>query len=298
MKSVLSAGLLILAAAQAPTFRTGTDAVTVDVLAMNGNRPIGGLTPPDFELRDNGVVQRIADVEIRDVPFSMVLALDTSSSVTGRPLRDLQEAARAAIARLHADDRASLITFSETFGGEPAWASRPDITLRAVTATQAIGYTGLYDAVFVALMHPDREPGRRRLIVLFTDGHDTISWLPARAVLDAASRTDAVVYVVTVERPEPELLLQRRPGTRVAGGPVIDSTAFLPELVERTGGDLLVERSSERLQRSFERIITEFRSRYVLTYRPENVAPDGWHALEVKLKGRKGAITARRGYQR
>jgi hypothetical protein len=57
-------------------------------------------------------------------------------------------------------------------------------------------------------------------------------------------------------------------------------------------------RGPDDLREAFERIVTEFRSRYVLTYMPRGVAPTGWHTLEVKLNGRSGAVKARRGYVR
>ena len=69
------------------TFRSGVDAVRVDVLVMDGNRPVAGLTASDFELRDSGVVQPIESVAIEDVPLNVMLALDTSESVDGTPLK-------------------------------------------------------------------------------------------------------------------------------------------------------------------------------------------------------------------
>jgi hypothetical protein len=45
-------------------------------------------------------------------------------------------------------------------------------------------------------------------------------------------------------------------------------------------------------------IVTEFRSRYLLTYIPTGVQAGGWHPIDVKLKIKKGTTTARRGYLR
>ena len=73
------------AAASGQTFRTATEAVRVDVLVTNGNKPVGGLTREDFELLDNGVPLAIDNVSIEEVPFSMLLALDASASMEGRP---------------------------------------------------------------------------------------------------------------------------------------------------------------------------------------------------------------------
>src|SRR5687768_13977095 len=78
-------------------FRSGTDAVRVDVLARRGHEPIIGLTAADFELRDSGVVQEIRAVSTEEVPVTLLLALDTSKSVQGSVLDNLKAAARSAV---------------------------------------------------------------------------------------------------------------------------------------------------------------------------------------------------------
>ena len=66
----------------------------------------------DFELRDSGVEQAIESVAVADVPISMMMALDTSESVSGRTLQELKAGVGAAVQSLASADRASLISFS------------------------------------------------------------------------------------------------------------------------------------------------------------------------------------------
>jgi hypothetical protein len=73
-------------------------------------------------------------------------------------------------------------------------------------------------------------------------------------------------------------------------------SSFLRELVERRGGDLLIS-DSKGLPSTFERIVGEFRRRYLVSYMPSG-RESGWHTIEVTLKNRRGKVTARRGYQR
>ena len=96
----------------------------VDVLVTDGRKPIGGLTRDDFALTDNGAPQEIEDLTIEEVPFSMLLALDTSSSVAGGPLKDLQRAARSAVGALRPSDRASILTFWEDIQALSHWEPR------------------------------------------------------------------------------------------------------------------------------------------------------------------------------
>jgi VWFA-related protein len=294
-----AAAASVAARQQAPPFRSRVDAVRVDVLVTDGRKPIGGLTRDDFALSDNGVSQEIEDLTIEEVPFSMLLALDTSSSVAGGPLKDLQRAARTAADALHPADRASVMTFWQDIQSLSGWKPPGSALLEAIDHARVGGATGLFDAALAAILHRDPEPGRRGLVLLFTDGDDTASWLPARAVLDAAARTDAVVYTVSLGRPNVNAPLKVRSGIRLAPtDPILDTTPFLSELAERTGGELLIEGTTAELNATFAHIVTEFRSRYLLTYSPQRVDAGGWHRIDVRLTKRPGKVKARRGYQR
>jgi VWFA-related protein len=284
---------------QAPPFRSVIDAVRVDTLVLDRHTPVAGLTVNDFELLDAGVTQQIDDVQIVEVPFSMMLALDTSDSMEyGLPR--LQEAARGAVAALRADDRAAALTFSQSVGTPTPWSSSRQPILDAIAGLRTNGTTSLVDAAFAALLQRDPEPGRRNLVILFTDGSDTSSWLPDEAALDLAARSDAVVYCVAIDQ-HPEAAwrsLQMRSGIRLTPHqPIMRSQEFLHDLAKRTGGESL-STSAASLQRTFRLIVDRFRSRYVLTYTPRAVAETGWHPINVGVRGKRYRVTARRGYQR
>jgi Ca-activated chloride channel homolog len=284
-------------------FRSGVDAVRVDVLVTDGNRPVGGLTADDFELRDNGVRQRIEAVDLGGVPLSVLLALDTSVSVWGQPLLNLKAAASAVVGLLTPNDRAAVLTFSGAVQLRTGWTSDRERLDVAVSGARATGATSLHDAAYAALTLRDDRPGRA-LVLIFSDGDDTASWLSGQAVVDIARRTDAVVYSVGLRQGE-----VNRPGYRVdflsgvqpripnVPAPLL-MEPFLTGLAAETGGKYIDAEQSDRLRETFVRIVTEFRSRYLLTYTPQAVDAGGWHPIEVRLKNRKGKVTARRGYMR
>jgi VWFA-related protein len=295
----IAAALLALVPRQ-QVFRSGVDVVSVDVLVTDGRKPIGGLTIADFEVRDEGVVQTIEHADIREVPFSMLLMLDTSASVAGKPLADLKRAAHAAVDALGPHDRAALITFSDALRPRARWIEPGAALDSAIDNAAAGGSTSLFDATFLAFSTRDPEPGRRSLLLLFTDGVDTTSWLPASAAYDRASRSGTVLYAVTLEggRNDPRRLYSRSGITLDPGAQVIPQERFLVELARRTGGDLLPARDSGALKDTFERVVREFRTRYLLTYRPTGVPRSGWHKIEVKVKRPGVKVSARRGYER
>jgi VWFA-related protein len=283
-------------------FRVGVDAVRVDVLVTDGNRPIAGLAAADFEVRDNGVLQRIDAITIEDVPLSLMLVLDTSVSVRGEPLTHLKQAALAVLQTLTPSDRSSLLTFSSELT-RTAWTNDHTRIQHAIVGAEAGGATSLHDAAYAALTARDTQSARA-LALVFSDGDDTASWLPGQLVIDAAGRTDAVVYAVGLPSKEPSL-----PGYRVdfssglpdartdLQGPLVRAS-FLEALTRETGGKYFTAERHERLRQTFIQIVNEFRSRYLLTYTPHRVESSGWHRLDVRIKGRNATVTARRGYLR
>jgi len=108
---------------------------------------------------------------------------------------------------------------------------------------------------------------------VFTDGHDTTSWLTEDAVIDSARRIGVVVHAVRVE-----------------------SDAFLDRLADSSGGRTWSATSDRQLRELFTRALDEMRARYLLTYTPHGVSGPGWHDLKVRLRNGRADITARPGY--
>ena len=302
MKTALALCALVLAIGHQSEqrFRSGVDVVTVDALVTREDRPISGLQASDFEVRDNGVLQEIDSLTVDDAPVSMLLALDTSNSVGGPTLQHLKEAAIAAVDSLTPNDRAAILTFAESVNLRSNWGAVSADTRLAITGAAAGGSTSLYDAAYAALTLKDTVPGRRFVVLVFSDGGDTSSWLPARALLERARRTDAVVYVVTRRPPGRDVRLEYRSGIELwtQEGSSRRGTPTMSELANLTGGDVFIAQRADQLRAAFAAVVNQFRSRYLLTYRPRGVDGAAWHTIEVKLKRGKATIKARRGYAR
>jgi VWFA-related protein len=296
-------GVAIAAGARpsAQRFKTTAEAVRVDVLVTEGNRPVAGLTAADFEVKDRGVTQRIDSVAFEDVPLSVMIALDTSDSLTETALADLRDAATAAARLLRPTDRSALLTFTHRFSLQAGWTNDHRRLDAALQNVEPAGATSLHDAAYAAVTLNDDQPGRR-LVLLFSDGQDMSSWLPGQFALDAARRSDAVVYAVGLLSSQgrtPGYRLDFRSGIQPpvpAVQPALLSETFLAALAADTGGAFLTTDRSDQLRETFVRIIHEFRTRYLLTYTPRGVEGNGWHPIEVKVKGRRSTVVARRGY--
>jgi VWFA-related protein len=295
---------------RASQFKVAIDAVRVDVLVTDGSQPVAGLDIDDFELRDGGVPQQLSAVFLEEVPLSVMLLLDTSTSVKGQPLEHLKAAAAAVPGLLKPADNAALMTFSGGVRLESAWTGDHRRLVQAIEQTTAGGGTSLHDAAYAGLTLRDERPGRTLLLV-FSDGADTASWLPGEHVIDIARRNDAVVYAVTLGEPATRhgYRLDFRSGIqapvsvpdwRSLGRSTMMELReqFLDVLAAETGGKILNATRSDRLRETFEAVVSEFRSRYLITYTPRGVEAGGWHPIDVRLKRRGGKVTARRGYLR
>jgi VWFA-related protein len=249
--------------------------VRVDVLVTEGHTPVTGLTGRDFELRDNGVAQHIEVVEANDVPVNAVLAFDTSVSLKGRRQTDLEHAAESFIDGLRPADRAALITFSHVVQPRIQLTGDFSAVRAALHGIEPYGETSVMDGVYVALTSTLDQAGRV-LVVVCTDGTDTFSWLQPGEVNEVAKRTNAVIYPVTSA------------DTR--------RSEALKQLADTTGGRMITVKSSDELRGAFQQILHEFRSRYVLAYTPEGVAPGGFHRVEVTVPHRRVTVKARSGY--
>jgi VWFA-related protein len=272
--TLLVSAILVGAAAPQPTFRAQVDLVRLDVLAVRDGRPVPGLTKGDFEVRDNGVVQQVEHVSFAQVPLDVTLVLDTSRSVAGEKLRHLQDASHAFLAGLAPADRAGLLIFNETLAVESALTHELARVHAAIDRVRGRGATSLRDAIHAALLWPTRAE-MRTLILVFSDGLDTISWLTDNEVTDTAHGSDAVVY-------------------GVAMGSAGDVDHLLKRVAEATGGRLLDAGSSRRLRSVFLEILEEMKARYIVSYYPP--PQEGWHDVRVSLRRGRGDVTARRGY--
>jgi VWFA-related protein len=234
------ASLLAALGILAPQIRVGVEGVRVDVLVTDRNTPVRGLIARDFELRDNGVLQKIQTASVDDDPISTLLVLDTSVSLEGQPLQHLKDAAAALISTLRKEDRSALITFSHEIRLAADWGERQSDVLDALAQTRADGLTAIHDAAYAALTLADQQADRRLLILIFSDGADTASWLPGEAVVDLARRSNAVIYAVNADsqaRPTGFRLERRngfiQPPRRV--NPLEYFRPILDELAQTTG---------------------------------------------------------------
>jgi Ca-activated chloride channel homolog len=259
-----------------PTFSARVDGIRVDVLVTDSSRrPVRGLTAADFVIRDNGVPQEVDVVSFGETSLNIGLAFDLSESVAGAPLDRLRAASNALTSKLQPADRLALVTFDHVVTMRCALTSSRACVNDALAEAKPAGDTALVDGVFAGMMVGESDAGRS-LLMVFSDGLDTASWLSPNRVLEMARRSDVVVYPVASKDPRPD---------------------FLDQLALLTGGRLHELGWNDDLSDTFRAILDEFRNRYLVTYTPKGVPRDGWHKLDVRVNRSGARVKARPGYQ-
>ena len=303
---------------QAPTFRSGAEAVLVPVSVVSGNRPVTDLKEADFELLDNGVRQTVKVVRLDDLAIDVTIVLDASGSVQGAALAQMQRDVQSIGDGLRTSDRVRILAFGDnvetvvpfTSGGAPLPIDR----------IAAGGATSLYSALAASPI-VDPAVARPQLVFAMTDGRDNASLLDSSAVLALAGRSSACLYLALVDSSEPTLKTdtagRARPGAEestvlhpeqkgvyngarairrtmgpYAGGP---NVSVLKGIAARTGGGFYEHARPGTLGDVFRRALDDFRSSYLLSFTPSKT-DSGWHDITVTVKSRRYIIRARTGY--
>ena len=265
-------GLAAPIATQQPSFSTRADYVRVDVEVRRNNAVVTGLTAADFEVLDNDVPQRLEIVAPSAFSVSVVLALDMSASLDQKARAHLTGAGIRVVDALKPGESAALLTFNERVAIRSTFTADAAKLRELVAAPAPSGDTALYDAAHTAMLVGTAAPGRS-IVILFSDGDDTASFLTEDAIVETARRTGSVVCVVTL------------------GG----EDKLLQQLTTTTGGVFLREKSLDRVAARFAEILERFRERYLLSFAPTGVDKPGWHKLTVRVKS-GGDVRARTGY--
>jgi VWFA-related protein len=258
------------------TIRVVSGEVYIVVLVTERNKPITDLRMGDFEVFDNGVPQEIGSVILqKQTPITATLVFDLSISVAGRLFNELKNAANAFLEDLGKEDHIALITFNNAVVLGCLPTQDHSSAKLALERTQPSGNSSLIDASYAGLLlaQSQRDPP---LLIIFSDGRDTSSWLTPQAVFETAESSEAVVYAVSTA--------------------LLPDKSFLGKLAEISGG-FPIELTKD-LTFAFLSILREFRQSYLVTYIPRGVTDKGWHKLDVRVKRPGANVRARPGYMR
>lgn len=263
---------------QVPTIRVESRLVTlaVNVADQNG-APIGGLTRADFEILEDGKPQKIAFFD-KDLaaPLSIVLAIDASMSVFQDERLEKNAAKHFVNALLREQDELDLMDFSDTVREIVPFTNQKKKIESGLNALQHGDETALFDAIFLAserLSQTKMEAGRRRVVVVITDGVDTAKKSRYGQALEQAQRAGAMVYSIIIV-----------PVWEDAGRNTGGEHALI-QMANDTGGKYFYVEDKRDLEPAFARVSDDLRTQYLLGYyAPQRKGEGGFRAVKVRMK--------------
>lgn len=243
--------------------------------------PVGGLTKDNFLLDEDGQPQKISVFDKESaLPLSIALAIDTSLSTRHDLPLEQSSAKRFVQAILRPVDAFSVYAFSEIVR-ESTPGFTPDLK-RIDEAIDHIHYgaaTALYDAIYLASRSLDPRHGRK-VIVLITDGEDTMSKVDYHEALRAAQEAEALVYSIII------VPIENSAGREIGG------EHALIQISEDTGGKYYYATSNSQLDQAFQKISDELRTQYLLAYYPsQRTSFSEFRRIQVKVTGVADAST-------
>lgn len=290
---VCSAGAQALPARQdhgSDSLRLSVDVALVVLHATVADRKGGfvhNLEQRDFQVYEDGVRQRIRLFKNEDIPVTVGLVVDHSSTMR-RKLAEVAAAARTFVRSSNREDEMFVVNFNEHVSlGLPGTIRFTDSTAElenAIAAAPAGGQTALYDAIAKALEELQAGSRDKKVLIVVSDGGDNASARSLAQVMKLAEQSSAVIYTVGVfDGEDPD----RNPGV-------------LKRLARATGGEAFFPDELSAVVTICERIARDIRHQYTIGYVPITAPRDGaYRAIRVVARAKGGdrlSVRTRTGY--
>ena len=258
-----------------PTLKVDVKLVNVYVTVTDAHGgPVSGLKKENFTLQEDGRDQTISVFDKESaVPLSIALAIDTSLSTRHDLPLEQASAKRFARAIMRPVDALSVFGFSETVLQSTSYTSDLKRIDDGIDHIRLGAATALFDAVFLASRSLDRRQGRK-VLVLITDGGDTVSKVDYKEAVRAAEEAEGIVYSIIV------VPIENSAGRETGG------EHALIQLSEDTGGKYYYATSMSQLDEAFRQISDELRTQYLLAYYPsERTSNSQFRRIQVSVSG-------------
>ena len=275
---------------QTPSFKAGVDLVRIAAVVRDRKgRFVQDLKSRDFEIFDDGRTRPISDLQSDIAPVSVAVLFDVSGSMEGR-LVNAREAAMHVLSWLDARDEAAVFTFDTRLDQRTPFTAGMKALPDSMGTVVPFGATSLHDAIAQTAKRVGEREGRRRAVVVLTDGADNASHMKPEDVSAIASAIDVPIYIFgivgAIDNPSEDISTTS-----------IERSAFigpLSDLAAWTGGNVFVASAPGQRSVAARQIIDELRHQYLIAF--ESSGKPGWHPLVVRARNKDLTVRARSGY--
>jgi Ca-activated chloride channel family protein len=232
---------------------------------------IGGLTKDDFKITEDGRPQIIAVFERQsEMPLNLTLAIDTSSSTYKDRYIEQQAAKKFVRAFIRPQDQMSVIQFNTYVDELAGFTNNVAQIDRGLDHMRGAGGTALYDAIYLGSKGLGSKEGRK-ILVLVTDGGDTVKGSTYDDALEQALRNEVMIYSII------DVPIEASAGRDLGG------EHALITLSEQTGGKHFYV-DAGGLDKAFARVSDDLRTQYMIGYYPHNQEPGkAFHHIQVAV---------------
>jgi Ca-activated chloride channel homolog len=259
-------------------------------------KAVGGLKVEDFELRVDGQVRAISDISYSDTPVRLALLFDNSSSLTAAREFEKQAAIRFFRTVMRPVDQAAIYNvYTDIELAHPLTANVRALVRTIENFGKPEGATRLFDAIVQAANYLRPQPGRK-VIVIVSDGEDTLSDISFDETLRIAQAADCQIYAVQTKQIE-YMMQTGQPG----GSANLRSLAAerrMQEFAAQTGGAVYSPLAVSELDAAFAQISADLAQQYILSYYPVDEKQDGrFRSISLRVPANPNVrVRARKGY--
>jgi Ca-activated chloride channel family protein len=233
---------------------------------------VGGLTQDDFKITEDNRPQKITHFERQsEMPLNLILAIDTSSSTYKDRAIEQQAAKKFVHALLRQQDQMSVIEF-DTFVYEltHGFTNKESEIDHGLDRMKGAGGTALYDAIYLGSKSLGSKDGRK-VLVLVSDGGDTVKGQTYDEALEQALRNEVMIYSII------DVPIEASAGRDIGG------EHALIQLSQDTGGKHFYV-DAGGLDKAFAQVSADLRTQYLLGYYPRNQEPGkAFHRIQVTI---------------
>lgn len=256
-----------------------TELVNLNVRVVDrNNRAINDVPESAFKIFEDGKLQQIDFFSKSEVPTNYGLVIDNSGSLR-QQLDQVIEAGKILVNTNRADDETMIIRFvsSDKIAIEQDFTpNKTDLIDRLENLYIEGGQTAVIDALYLAVEKVDQyertrssESGKRRALVLVTDGEDRNSFYDEKQLFELMRESEVQIYVIGFVQ---EL---SKEGGFISKSPQTKAKAFLERIADESGGKLYLPKTANELPDIARQISAELRTQYSIGYIPSNDRKDG-----------------------
>ncbi len=277
---------LSTASTDAPGFSLRKDVSEVRVqfsVTDKSGRHISSLSKNDFALSDNGVpVGDLTDFrEEFDLPIQVAILIDSSRSTARELPMEKQLAMEFLHNLLRPQDRAMIAGFNTHPQLAGTFTSHFDELEDSIRFIKPEGLTALNDSIFELANRFGASTQARKVVILISDGHDTVSARTFKDAQDSVLRKDVAVYTISINDKKS-----------------LYPAPCLAELSSQTGGHSYILKDLRNLKQAFSQIDTELRTYYVAAYRAPDHDHATFHSVNVQIAAKNLSVQNKKGYFR